>query len=43
MVTGLPQVSTEPGSAQRVGLERVPAKKQVRKRWVSSEECSCEV
>jgi hypothetical protein len=38
MVTGLPQVITEPGSAERVSLGRVLAGKQVRRRQVCSKQ-----
>jgi hypothetical protein len=36
MVTGLPQVITEPDSAESVGLGRVPVRKQVRRKHIYS-------
>jgi hypothetical protein len=36
MVTGLPQVITEPDSAERVDLGRVPVRKQVRRKHIYS-------
>jgi hypothetical protein len=34
--TGLPQVITEPDSAERLGLGRVPVRKQVRRKHIYS-------